>query len=393
MSIFSALKGNTLDDPSSQLREAFGAGASSKTGVRVTPDTALTSATMLACIRVITEDLAKLPLILYRRTSDGGKERATDHPLHHLVKVRPNRYQTPFEFKELMQLHVLLRGNAYAVIFRDGAGVPIGLYPQDPDKTNVLESEDGDLFYDFGEGVGIAPAEDVLHLRGMSKDGKIGLSLVKLMAETIGLSLATERHGANFFGNSARPSLVLQHPGKLSKDAKENVRESWEKIHRGLDQSNRVAVLSENMEVKTIGLSNEDSQFLETRTFQRYEITGFLRVAPHLVSVMDKATFSNIEHQGQQHANNAMLPWCVRWEEKLNQTLLFEDEESEYFFEFLLDSIVRADFKTRMEGYEIAIRSRMMSPNDCRKKENMPPYPGGDKYENPNTTATQKQKE
>ncbi|EKO3875086.1 phage portal protein [Vibrio metschnikovii] len=389
MAIFSALKG-AVDKSSEDILSLFGGGSSTSTGIRVTPDTALTCSAVLSCIRVITEDLAKMPLILYKRKGD-SRERASDHPLYRLMKSRPNRYQTAFEFKELMQLHALLRGNSYAVIVRDANQTPVELIPQNPDTTQVLESEDGQLFYDFGEKIGIAPAEDVFHLRGISKDGKIGLSLVKLMAESIGLSIATEKHGAAFFGNGARAGVVLRHPGKLSKIAKDAIRDDWEERHRGVDQSNRVAVLAENMEVQEMTLSHEDAQFLETRTFQRYEVAGFMRVAPHLIAIMDKATFSNIEHQGQSHASNALHPWCVRWEEKLNVSLLFEDEQEDYFFEFLMDSIVRADFKTRMEGYSAAISARIMSPNEARRKENMPPYDGGDEYANPNITVKKDQ--
>ncbi|MCL1126717.1 phage portal protein [Shewanella surugensis] len=388
MGIFSALKGATLDNPDdSGFFNFFGGGTPTTTGIKVTPDTALTCSAVLSCIRVITEDLAKMPIVLYKRAGD-SRERAVNHPIYKLLKRRPNHYQTPFEFKELMQSHVLLRGNAYAVIIRDNAGIPISLLPQDPDVVQMLETDGGEFFYDLGNGKGIAPSEDILHLRGLSKDGKLGLSLVKLMAESIGLSIATEKHGATFFGNGAHPGVTLKHPGKLSKEAKANIRKDWEDIHRGVDQANRVAVLAEGMEVYQLGLSNEDSQFLETRTFQRYEISGFLRVAPHLIGALDNATFSNIEHQQQFHASNALHPWCVRWEEKLNNSLLFEDEQDIYYFEYLIDSLVRADFKTRMEGYSVAIASKIMSPNEARRKENMSPYEGGDKYENPNITVT-----
>lgn len=383
MGIFSSLKdGNTFDNPSEWLTNALGGGRPTATGIRVTHDTALTNSAVLSCILVISEDIAKLPLILYQREGE-GKRRATDHSLYRLVHRKPNRFQSPFEFKQMMMFHVLRSGDSFGVIVRDGAGQPTEIIPQDSDHVSVLEADDGELFYDLGKGRGIAPPEDIIHLRGMSRNGKTGLSLVKLMAESIGLSIATEKHGAAYFGNGAMPGFVLEHTGKLSKDAKENIRNDWNKIHQGVEQSSRIAVLSEGMTAKQVSLSNEDSQFLETRSFQRYEIAGFFRVAPHLIGLMDKATFTNIEHQGQAHAGNALMPWCVRFEEKLNASLLFEEEQDEFFFEFLMDAIVRADFKTRMEGYKTAIDARVMNPNECRGRENLSPYEGGNHFLRP----------
>ncbi|MTI12640.1 phage portal protein [Sansalvadorimonas verongulae] len=383
MGIFSSMKdGNTLDNPSDWLTNALGGARPTATGIRVTPDTALTSSAVLSCILVISEDIAKLPLILYQRDGD-GKKRAVEHPVYKLVHRKPNRFQSPFEFKQMMMFHVLRKGDAFGVIVRDGAGNPVEVIPQDSDHVNVLKAEDGELFYNLGKGRGIAPPEDIIHLRGLSRDGKTGLSLVKLMAESIGLSIATEKHGAAYFGNGAMPGYVLEHSGKLSKEAKDNIREDWNKIHQGVANSNRIAVLSEGMKANQVSLSNEDSQFLETRSFQRYEIAGFFRVAPHLIGLMDKATFTNIEHQGQSHAGNALMPWCVRFEEKLNSSLLFEDEQDEYFFEFLMDAVVRADFKTRMDGYKTAIDSRVMNPNECRSRENLSPYDGGNEFLRP----------
>jgi len=381
MGIFSALKQSVPQPTESEkiLMDHFG-GAQLLSGLVVTSDTALTVSTVLSCVKIISEDLAKLPLILYKSENKDSRERASDHDLYRLLRRKPNRFQTAFIFKAFMQSQVLLEGNAYAVIVRDRAGNPVELIPQVASKVIPLESDDGDMFYDLGQGKGIAPAEDVIHLRNsISKNGKVGESVIKLMAETIGLSSAAEKHGAAVFGNGARPGGHLKFPGKLEKEAKDKIKRDWEEMHRGVQQSHRVAVLAEGMEFAETKISHEDMQYLETRTFQAYQICGFFRVAPHLAGIMDKATFSNIEHQGTQHANNAILPHAVMWEEELYEKLLFEDEKaSGLYAEFLMDNIIRADYKTRMEGYKMAIESSIMTPNEARAKENMNRHPQAD---------------
>jgi HK97 family phage portal protein len=251
------------------------------------------------------------------------------------------------------------------------------------------------MFYDLGGNKGIAPAEDILHFRNsMSRNGKVGESSIRLMAETIGLAAAAEKHGAAVFGNGARPGGYLKFPGKLEKPAKDKIKADWEEMHRGVQLSNRVAVLAEGMEFAESAVSHENLQYLETRTFQAYQICGFFRVAPHLAGIMDKATFSNIEHQGQQHANNAILPTAIMWEEELMDKLLFEDEqEAGLYFEFLMDGIIRADYKTRMEGYQMAIGNSIMTPNEARAKENMNKHPDADFLMRPMNMAVVGQEE
>lgn len=374
MAIFSALTGRTsnLDKPEEWLVDSFGGNRPTLSGERVTADSALKVSTVLACVKVVSEDLAKLPLNLYKTDGKGSREKQREHPVFKLLRRKPNRFQTAYNFKNFMEAEKMLEGNAYAVILRDGRGNPVELIPQQSRNVAVLESTDGELFYDLGGNKGIAPAEDIIHLRNsLSRNGKTGISSIKLMAETIGLAAAAEKHGAAVFGNGASPGGYLKFPGKLDKPVKDKIKAEWEEMHRGVENSNRVAVLTEGMGFEASAISHENLQYLETRTFQAHQICGFFRVAPHLVGIMDSATFSNIEHQGQQHASNALLPNAVNWEEELFDKLLFEDEQDGgYYFEYLMDSVMRADFKTRLEGYQIAINTSMMTPDEARQKEN-----------------------
>lgn len=382
MSIFSALSNGsaTLDKPEDWHNSSFVTGKPSLSGEIINADTALNVSTVMACIKVIAEDLAKLPLILYRSDGQGSREKQRDLKLYKLLRRKPNNIQTAYNFKTFMQTEVMLEGNGYAVIVRNGRGEPEQLIPQRSKAVTVLESIDGELFYDLGGSKGIAPSEDIIHLRNsLSRNGKTGESSIKLMAETIGLAKAAEKHGAAVFGNGAKPGGWLKFPTKLDKPVKDKIKADWEEMHRGVQQSNRVAVLTEGMTFEESAVSHENLQYLETRNFQAYQICGFFRVAPHLVGIMEKATFSNIEHQGQQHANNAILPHAVNWEEELYDKLLFEDQQDDgFYFEYLLDGIIRADYKTRMEGYKMAIESSIMEPNEARAKENMNKHKDGD---------------
>lgn len=391
MAIFDVLSGtgqplrSTLDKPESWFTNIFGSATSSKSGVRITPEKAMNSITFFSCVKVISEDLAKLPLDMYRRDSDGSRVKAREHSLFKLLRRKPNPFQTAFQFKLMMQLHVCMRGNAYAAIQTDNDGNATSLIPQHPDSVTVLKAEDGELFYDLGEGKGIAPAENILHLRGMSYDGIIGVNLVYQIAETLGIDIASMEHAAAYYGNGARPGVILQHPKHLSSEAKTEIKKKWDEQYNGAANTQSVAVLAEGMTAEVMKLNHVESQFLESRSFTAYQICGALRVAPHLVGLMDKATFSNIEHQGQSHAGNCIQPHTVMWAECCADKLLFEDEKDDFYFEFNFDSLIQADFETRMNGYAKAIDSGVFCPDEVRQKENMNIRPDGlgGKYRTP----------
>ena len=366
-----------------------GYGWDTATGVNVTPANALETGAVYACVRVLSESLSSLPLLLYRRQADGGKRRAANHYLYPLLHNAPNSEMTSMEFREVLMGHLLTWGNAYAEIEIDRAGRVQALWPLRPDCMRVVRTAEGELVYIYrlpkpdpitGEWEKRLSAWQVFHLRGLGSNGIIGYSPVQLQRLGIGLARATEEFGGRFFGNDARPGGVLEHPGKLSDEAHKRLRESWVARHQGLERSHRLAILEEGMKFEQIGLPPEDAQFLETRKFQRSEIAGWFRVPPHKIGDLERATFSNIEHQSIEFVTDSLRPWLVRWEQRIFVQLLTAREQGEYFAEFLVDALLRGDIQSRYTAYATARQNGWMSANDVRTLENMNPIPGGDVY-------------
>lgn len=273
----------------------------SATGVKVTPKTALQSAAVYACVRVLAESVASLPLHVYRRRDGRGKDKARDYFLYPLLHSAPNEEMTSFEFRETLMGHLTLWGNAYAEIVYDNAGRARALWPLRPDRMR-LERVRGELVYIYDLYGGLSETERIppvkvfapqriMHLRGLGGNGLQGYSVIRYHRESIGLDLATREFGGRFFGNDARPGGILEHPGVLSDEAHKRLRSSWESRHQGLDKSHRIAILEEGMKYDEIGMPLEDAQFLETRKYQRSEIAGLFRVPPHMIGDLERATF------------------------------------------------------------------------------------------------------
>jgi len=356
--------------------------APSSSGKQVTEKNAMQSAAVYACVRVIAETVASLPLHLYRhvRKDKGGD---TLHPLYFLLHDSPNPEMTSFIFRETLMTHLLLWGNAYAQIVRNGHGEIIGLYPLMPDKMQVSRAETDELIYLYQSGMkNIAfRREEILHIPGLGFDGLLGYSPIAMARNAIGMSMATEEFGASFFQNGAAPGGILEHPGTLKDPSK--VRESWNELFKGSGNANKVAVLEEGMTYKQIGIPPNEAQFLETRKYQTEEICRIYRVPPHLVADLDKATFSNIEHQSISFVVHTIRPWLVRLEQAMNKALLYPAERQRYFIEFNVDGLLRGDYESRMRGYATARQNGWMSANDIRRLENMnliPKEEGGDLY-------------
>lgn len=356
-------------------------GTEAASGVSVTEDTALNFTAVYTCVRILAETVASLPLPVYRRLSGGGKERAIDHPLYVLLHDQPNPEQTSFELREMLMSHLALRGNAYAEIERDGAGRVSALWPLLAWKMKIRRLPGThQLQYEYqlenGDQALLRP-DQVLHLRGLSPDGIIGYSPIRIAREAVGLGLAAEEYGARFFSNQATPSGVLEHPGELSEEAKENLQKSWEKLHQGLSKSHRIAILEEGMKLHTIGIAPEDAQFLETRRFQLEEIARIYRIPPHMVGDLEKASYSNIEHQAIEFVVHCIRPWLVRWEQAMKRSLFLPQERGIYFAEFLVDGLLRGDIKSRYEAYSIGRQWGWLSADDVRELENQNPLSGG----------------
>ena len=360
-------------------------------GKAVTERTAMQMTAVYSCVRILSEAVAGLPLHVYRYNDSGGKEKAVEHPLYLLLHDEPNPEMTSFVFRETLMTHLLLWGNAYAQIIRNGKGEVVALYPLMPNKMTVDRDENGHLYYRYSrsndealkskESTVILQPRDVLHIPGLGFDGLVGYSPIAMAKNAIGLAIATEEYGAKFFANGAAPSGVLEHPGTLKDPSK--IREAWQSQFGGSQNSGKVAVLEEGMKYTPISISPEQAQFLETRKFQINEIARIFRVPPHMVGDLEKSSFSNIEQQSLEFVKYTLDPWVVRWEQAISRALFTADEKKRYFVKFNLEGLLRGDYQSRMTGYATARQNGWMSANDIRELENLdliPEEDGGDLY-------------
>ena len=361
-------------------------------GKPVNERTAMQTTAVYACVRILAEAVASLPLHVYEYQDDGGKKLVHDHPLYYLLHDEPNPEMTSFVFRETLMSHLLIWGNAYAQIIRDGAGRVLGLYPLLPDKMEVQRDDKGNIYYVYSRNSDENPmfkeygniklkAEDVLHIPGLGFDGLIGYSPIAMAKNAVGMTLACEEYGASFFANGANPGGVLEHPGVLKDPSK--VRESWNSVYRGVSNAHKIAVLEEGMKYQQIGIPPEEAQFLETRKFQINEIARLYRIPPHMVGDLDKSSFSNIEQQSLEFVKYTLDPWVIRWEQSLQRSLLLPGEKGKYFIKLNVDGLLRGDYQSRMNGYAVGRQNGWFSAYDIREMENMNPIPdeeGGNLY-------------
>ena len=356
---------------------------SSMSGKSVTPSSAIQVSAVYACVRVIAETIASLPLHIYEAT-DAGSRKANEHPLYRLLHDEPNTEMTSFIWREVMLSHLLLWGNSYCQILRSGRSKIVGLYPLLPDHMAVDRDTKGKLTYTYTTSEGrMEPLnpEDVLHIPGLGFDGVMGYSPIALEKAAIGLGIAAEEYGSKFFQNGARPSGILTHPNTVKDPA--SLRASWNAAYGGSGNASRVAVLEEGMTFVPLSMPNNEAQFLETRKFQVTEICRIFRVPPHMIGDLERATFSNIESQNISFAVHTIRPCLVRIEQAINKTLIPENEKDRYYAQFNIDGLMRGDYKSRMEGYAIARQNGWMSANDIRALENLNPISeeeGGNAY-------------
>ena len=364
---------------------------STTSGKRVNERTSMQMTAVYSCVRILSEAVASLPLNVYRYTDNGGKEKAIDHSLFHLLHDEPNPEMSSFIFRETLMTHLLLWGNAYAQIIRNGKGEVIALYPLMPDRMSVDRDKNGQLYYKYTKNnddaltmesgsVYLSPS-DVLRIPGLGFDGLVGYSPIAMAKNAIGLAIAAEEYGSKFYANGAAPSGILEHPGTLKDPAR--VRDSWNATFGGSSNSNKVAVLEEGMKYTPISIAPNEAQFLETRKFQINEIARIFRVPPHMVGDLEKSSFSNIEQQSLEFVKYTLDPWVIRWEQALYRALLSEEEKKTVFFKFNVEGLLRGDYASRMNGYATARQNGWMSANDIRELEDLDRIPaelGGDLY-------------
>jgi HK97 family phage portal protein len=364
------------------LAEWFGGAANTASGIYVTPDVAMRESAVYACVRVLSESVAQLPLEVYRRRKGGGKDRATDHPLYDLLHTRPNQTNTSFEFREMMMASVLLRGNGVALVIGSGRAGVGALEMLNPDRLTISKDSKGRRLYTYTDDKGKSKtytSNYIFHIAGMSLDGVSGLSPVTYHRETVGASLSIKEFGARLFANGTHLGTVIEHPGKLSQKAKEHLYEDLRKNWQGVVQAGKGIILEENMKVAKLGMTAEDAQYLDSRKFSRSEIAGIFRVPPHMIGDLEKATFSNIEQQAIEYVMNSLMPWLVRIEQAILRDLITEkDRRKGYFAEFNAMGLLRGDAKARSEYYKARFEMGSITPNQIRALENENPEPNGD---------------
>lgn len=366
----------------------FGGGQSSISGASVTPDSAFSVMAIYRAVRLLANTMASLPCAVYERLPDGTRRAAPKHPLSDILTRRPNRWQTPFGFKQMLFGHLELRGNAYARIVSNGVGRVTDLVPLHPDRVTprygTLSPELGEqVWYDYQPSQGpVEPIlwDDMLHLRGFSQDGLVGLSPLSIARETIGLALTNREYAARYLANSASPGGALVHPGKIGLDAQKHLKASWNEMHGGVRNVGKVGVFEEGLKWEAIGFNPKDSQFLEQRAFDIAEIARMFDLPPHKLMDLTRSTNNNIEHQGIEYVMDAILPRAVNAEETLERDLLLPSDAGRFYIEFNLEGLQRGDSAARGALYTARFNIGSLSPNDIRRKENENAIDGGDEY-------------
>jgi len=376
-------RGWSLRDPA--LARALMSTSPTEAGVGITEGSALSIAAVWQAVRVISETVASLPLILYRR--DGAaRTRAAEHSLYFLLHDQPNPETPALVWRETILAHALTWGNGYAEIQRDFLGNPIALWIMTPDTIEPVRDEEDHLVYRQRRtdgGYTVIPAADVFHIRGLCWDGLKGYSVVKTARDSLGLTMATERFGARWFGSGSRPSGVLEHPGRLSDDARTRLRDDWERLHSGVANSSRVAILEEGLKFEALSVPPEDAQFLGTRQFQLGEVARWFNLPPSKLRDTQASSYSSLEMENLQFLSETLRPWLIRFEQEISAKLLRPEERRTHYAEFLVEGLLRADQSTRYQAYAVGRNWGWLSVNEIRARENLDPIPGGDEYLQP----------
>jgi HK97 family phage portal protein len=380
MKLLSRIFGNKTAEGKA-LRSVFSGGAQTVSNQTVNPDTALRVAAVFACVKVISESIASLPLHTYQRNGK-NKEKAVNHPLYGLLHDSPNPRLTSYEFRALMMHNVLMHGNFYAQKLTTKGGQVGELIPMNPKTVQPKwNKEKTDIVYEVSEpGTGRSKqlqAEEIFHIKGLSTDGLVGLSPIAQARESIGLSMAAEGHAAALFGNGARPGGIIYFNNPIGQQAQEQFYSDWIKKFSGGGFGKVALLQATEAKYEQLGISNDDAQFIEIRAFQLSEIARIFRVPPHLIGDLSKATFSNIEQQSLEFVVHCLRPWLVNIEQVIHKSLLSERDRKTHFVEFSVDALLRGDITSRYAAYNTAIQAGFMSRDEIRELENRNPIPDG----------------
>lgn len=393
--------GRSIENPAVSLNDPAAYdyltdGTKSSTGMSVTPRSALSCSEFWRGINLISRDVAKTPLLVYKRTGDNARERDRTHPAYRLLRRKPNRYTKAFDFKQTLQSHVLMAGNGYAYVFRNGAGDAVDLLQLNPyatypvrqggelfyvthvGATNVMVDEEGKASGPVGEPRRLK-AEDVLHIKGLGFDGLVGYDVITFARESLGLALGLRKYSSVFFRNGAHLGVVLEHPHALRQEAADMLRRSWETMHTGLENAHKTAILEEGMKAHVLSLDARKAQLMEVRQFEARAIANFIGIPPYLLGDDNQQAYASLEQRSQDYLDQSIDPWYCQWEEECTDKLLTEEqkENESHFIEFLREALVRVDYKTQREGLALEVNNGLANVDEARAILNRPPLPGG----------------
>jgi HK97 family phage portal protein len=367
-----------LGPPRDPVIAAWFGGNVSATGVAVTADTAMRVTAVFRAVSILAQTYASLPLGVYIEQADGGKLLDKTHPNYRLLHDQPNDWQTSFEWREMMQGHLALRGNGYSEIVGAGGRGIAQLVPLHPDRVQPFRAPDGKVAYAYTPrdgGFRVILQHEMHHLRGFpAADGLRGMSVIEQCREAVGMALATEEHGARLFSNGARLGGVLKMAGHLKDDdARKKFLKSWKDAHAGVRNAHKTALLEDGMEWQSIGLNSVDAQFLETRKMQIAEISRMFGVPLHMLAELDRSTNNNIEHQGIEFVTHTIRPGAVRWEQAMKRDLFYGASKDTHCASFDLDDLMRGDSAARGALYSMLLQNGVVNRNEVRIRERMNP--------------------
>lgn len=364
---------SSLENPSQWLLDLLG-GTTTTAGVHVNDTTALSLSAVYACCRVLSDSIASLPIGLYRSMPDGGTEPANNRPENDLIASAPSERYTSYNFRSTLQLHLGLRGNGYARIYTDGRGGARELRILHPDRVQTFIYQDK-LYYRVSNEEGkqevLFPSE-MIHIAALSQDGITGISPIQALRDTIGMGIANRNNQSKTIARG-RVDGLLKHPNKQTAEQVASLKENFSEVIR----KGGFPLLENGVEYQSISLSPADAEFIATSKLTRQDIAGAYRVPLHMIGDLERATFSNIEHQSLEFVKFSLLPWIKAWEQELNRKLLPESIRSTHFFRFNVDGLLRGDFQTRMRGYATAIQWGILNRDEVRDLENRNPVPDG----------------
>lgn len=382
--------GGVLITNPAELEEALRAGLLTDAGETVTPEKAMRMAAVYACGRIITGAMATMPLHIKRRIDERTREDASDEPLWKLLRRRPNRWQTPSQFRRMMQWHQLFRGNGYAYVSRS-RGTIQELIPLHPDRVRTRQNDDMSIDYVWTRANGrqvTFSQREIFHLVGLTLDGVNGVTPMTYARSTVGLALAQERHGSNTFRNGAQVGGVFRTEKQLSPEGRENIRASLEEYRAEGESAGKTLILEEGLDFKQVAMTAEDAQWIESRKFSRSEIYMFFGIPPHMVGDTEKSTSwgTGIEQQTIGFVAYTLEDYLTMWEETIDRDLI-ANPDGPLYARINRAALVRGDIKARWDAYVKALQWGVYSPNEIRALEDLNPREGGDIYYPPPNTA------